>query len=90
VHAGGDDRSPLSGLSGFNKFTYLQRDVTLFPFLAVSTPAFWNILVPLFPFPLFHVLHFQRPRRDASAVYDMALRLFVCLSVRLSVHLTQV
>jgi len=36
--------------------------VPLFPFLAVSTPAFWDILAPLFPFPLFHVSHFQRPR----------------------------
>ena len=36
--------------------------VPQFPFLAVSTPAFWDILVPLFPFPLFHVSHFQRPR----------------------------
>ena len=35
-----------------------------FPFLAVSTPAFWDVLVPLFPFPLFRVSHFQRPQTD--------------------------
>jgi len=40
--------------------------VTLFPFLAVSTPAFWDILEPLFPFPLFHDSHFERPRRQAN------------------------
>jgi len=43
--------------------------VPLFPFLAVSTPAFWDILVPLFPFPLFHVSHFQRPR-PGDFVFD--------------------
>jgi len=38
--------------------------VPLFPFLAVSTPEFWDNLVPLFPFPLFHVSHFQRPHAN--------------------------
>jgi len=39
--------------------------VPQFQFLAVSTPAFWDILV-LFPFPLFHVSHFQRPHLAVS------------------------
>jgi len=34
--------------------------VPLFPFPAVSTPAFWCRL-PMFPFPLFHVSHFSVP-----------------------------
>jgi len=37
--------------------------VPQFPFLAVSTPAFWDTLVPLFPFPLFHVSH-QRSQHN--------------------------
>ena len=36
--------------------------VPQFPFLSVFTAAFWDILVPLFPFLLFHDSHFQRPR----------------------------
>ena len=57
-----------------------------FPFLAVSTPAFWDILVPLFPFVLFHVLHIQCPRVDIGASANLeVVDIFCYLDDMLSV-----
>ena len=66
--------------------------VPQFQFLAVSTPAFWDILV-LFPFPLFHVSHFQRPHLAVSCAGTVYIYFLGLLSpwqnfTRCKVHFT--
>jgi len=43
-------------------FHPLQHCATVSVSRSFPPPAFWDILVPLFPFPLFHVSHLQRPQ----------------------------